>query len=103
MPNKFKVGDWVFEKGANKPRCLDAKYIEAIEYHGSWDDFTKWIPHKGEWCWFINKERDLVTLQQFDQMCPIVETNYISKQGSITGTVEPFIGYLPMYVQNKIT
>ena len=50
--NKFKIGDWVIERGTTKPRQLTSKCIDAINTVGSWEDFKLWQPKVGEWCWW---------------------------------------------------
>ena len=52
---KFKENDWVYEKGVSKPFCLTKRYIDSVDAVGSWDDFTKWEPKDGEWCYFETK------------------------------------------------
>lgn len=89
----FKVGDWItdgIEVWQHKENC-------RVKNQTSW---TLWKPKLGEWCWFLNNNREPV-LKQFLQMCPIVPTNYISKQGTISGSVEPFIGQLPSFLKDN--
>lgn len=100
---KFEVGDWVFEKGSNKPRCLDAQYIEEIELHGSWDDFRLWEPELNEIVWYLSVHEEAGLMR------------YVGKEGryykckTLTGEaifnclcIEPFIGQLPVKIQNKL-
>ena len=100
----FKVGDWVIHNGQFK------KVKSCGGYAVIFDDLRKtychqdscvlWQPKPGEWCWFLDNSREPV-LKQFLQMCPIVPTNYISKQGLISGRVEPFIGELPTFLKEN--
>ena len=81
-----KSNMWLFSE--NHYKCNPDKYIEP------------WKPKVGEWCWFLNNNKEPI-LKQFLQMCPIVPTNYISKQGTISGSVEPFIGQLPSFLKDN--
>lgn len=110
----FKVGDWVIlnkdRKTLAKILEIDDEYIFKCKLHFvnensiSWCSemqyYKHWKPTEGEWCWFLNNNREPV-LKQFLQMCPIVPTNYISKQGTISGSVEPFIGQLPSFLKDN--
>ena len=116
---KFKVGDWVintkptynFGKEPSGPFYVTQKWLDHIKEHGKTFDgntaktgdlenFKLWQPKEGEWCWFLNNNNKEVVLKQFLQMCPIVPTNYVSKQGTISGSVEPFIGTLPFNLKD---
>ena len=96
---KFKVGDWVIHNGVHKrvTKAVDG-LIDSLDNQVAVimkeESLELWKPKEGEWCWFLSNNREPV-LKQFLQMCPIVPTNYISKQGLISGSVEPFIGQLP--------
>lgn len=90
----FKVGDWVRAPSGSIYQINETNILHGIEH------FTPWQPKEGEWCWFLDNSGEL-TLKQFLQMCPIVPTNYISKQGLISGSVEPFIGKLPTFLKEN--
>lgn len=98
---QFKVGDWIRSKDGIDV-CAVTKdtirfYKEGFNKDLS-DEWELWQPQPGEWCWFRDN-RGEASLRQFLQMCPVVKTNYISKQGLISGTVEPFIGKLPTFLK----
>lgn len=108
----FKVGDWVKSTKYQhlKPIQIESTY-ESNERKGELglksggtvlysSEAVHWKPKVGEWCWFLNNNREPI-LKQFLQMCPIVPTNYISKQGTISGNVEPFIGQLPSFLKDN--
>ena len=108
----FKVGDWVKSTKYPhlKPIQIESTY-ESNERKGELglksggtvlysSEAVHWKPKVGEWCWFLNNNREPI-LKQFLQMCPIVPTNYVSKQGTISGSVEPFIGELPTYLKDN--
>lgn len=111
---KFKVGDWVrhielvSDYGGhilkieeiderNKPLGFISLLGQGKTLHSNFAEL--WQPTEGEWCWFLNNNREPI-LKQFLQMCPIVPTNYVSKQGTISGSVEPFIGRLPTFLKD---
>lgn len=102
---KFKVGDWVRNIKTNKCFKLDdgndnpSNLVVYNGYATSALDVELWQPQEGEWCWFLNNNKEAV-LKQFLQMCLIVPTNYVSKQGTISGSVEPFIGTLPFNLKD---
>lgn len=102
--NKFKAGDWVVHNGQFKKvkSCEGYAVIfdDLRESYCHQDGCILWQPQEGEWCWFLNNNREPI-LKQFLQMCPIVPTNYISKQGLISGSVEPFIGKLPTFLKEN--
>ena len=108
----FKVGDWVKSTKYQhlKPIQIESTY-ESNERKGELglksggivlysSEAVHWKPKVGEWCWFLNNNREPI-LKQFLQMCPIVPTNYVSKQGTISGSVEPFIGELPTFLKDN--
>ena len=108
----FKVGDWVKSTKYQhlKPIQIESTY-ESNERKGELglksggtvlysSEAVHWKPKVGEWCWFLNNNREPI-LKQFLQMCPIVPTNYISKQRTISGSVEPFIGELPTFLKDN--
>lgn len=101
--NKFNEGSWVFEKGALKPRCLDSKYIEAINKCGSWDDFIAWEPKIDEIVWYLSVHEEAGLMRYVGKN----EKSYKCK--TLTGeaifnclNIEPFIGLLPVLIQKKL-
>ena len=109
---EFKVGDWVRStKYLHMAPCKVESIFESNERKGDFglksrgtvhyaSEAELWQPKEWEWCWFRDN-RGEAALKQFSQMCPIVVTNYISKQGLTSGTVEPFIGKLPTFLKDK--
>ena len=100
----FKVGDWVTRIEDNCTKRILEEYenfYDVGEFIFDKDRFTYtlWEPKEGEWCWFKNN-RGEPCLKRFLQMCPVVLTNYISKEGLISDTVEPFIGTLPTFIED---
>jgi hypothetical protein len=101
----FKVGDWVNEKGSETPRCLDKEYIEIINKTNTWEDFTKWQPKQGEWCWFYDDKKDNPFTSPLEEIFSIGDTIYQSKYTNkgkyMWNYCEPFIGQLPTILQEK--
>ena len=95
----FKVGDWVRDLRDNKVFQINSTNFN-LKLSTKNTVYVDWKPKPGEWCWFLNNNREPI-LKQFLQMCPIVLTNYISKQGTISGSVEPFIGELPTFLKDN--
>ena len=95
----FKVGDWVRDLRDNRVFQINSTNFN-LKLSIKNTVYAHWQPKLGEWCWFLNNNREPV-LKQFLQMCPIVPTNYISKQGTISGSVEPFIGQLPSFLKDN--
>ena len=92
--NELKVGDWLVFEGKE---LFKASKEDLVSLVGC--DLELWQPKEGEWCWFWDyKEPEF---KQFEQMCPIDRTNYITKQGGIYGKCEPFIGELPSYIKDN--
>ncbi len=110
--SKFNIGDWVQFVDADGTRYFGKCTDIRDTYHSDYGDITVvdtdvgyfiqdieyWQPKQGEWCWFRDSSGG-ANLKRFDQMCPIVPTNYVSKEGLISGTVEPFIGQLPSFLK----
>lgn len=59
----------------------------------------KWKPSYSEWMWFKDNNTMEYHLKRFKQMCPLVASNYISIEGTISGYVEPYSGELPKWCQ----
>ena len=103
---QFKIGDWVdyawefyrVHEEYNGKGNISKEVVNSLVRHDK--NVKLWQPKEGEWCWFRDN-RGEAALKQFSQMCPIVATNYILKQGLISGTVEPFIGELPTFLKDK--
>ena len=95
---KFKVGDWVVEiHSTTKAQVLELFgnqirvkfcYPDAIITTDS-SDFSLWQPKKGDWCWFLNKDR-IPTISQFLS----IETDGNRKySATFPNTPHPMIGY----------
>lgn len=93
------VGDWVVPTNLPNPvpELVTEELIENCNTNPAYYGYVKWKPIKGEWYWFYNrKDKKPPDLRQFDRICPIVDTNYITIQGGIYGVCEPIIGQLPL-------
>lgn len=113
--NGLKIGDWTFDysyKEKSKYKVKKRQILNITEKQkgiilahfnfkcsdsANVKSLLKWEPTHGEWMWFKRANRNEYSLQRFDTMCPIVPTNYISIEGNISGSVEPFVGELPKW------
>ena len=95
---KFKVGDWVVEiHSTTKAQVLELFgnqirvkfcYPDAIITTDS-SDFSLWQPKKGDWCWFLNKDR-IPVISQFHSL--EIEGNR-KYSATFPNTPHPMIGY----------
>lgn len=100
---KFNEGDWVFEKDSNKPRCLDSKYIEAINKCGSWDDFTAWEPKINEIVWYLSVHEEAGLMRYVGKIGKSYQCKTLTGEAIFNClNIEPFIGLLPVLIQKKL-
>jgi len=88
---KFKVGDWVYQKGNTQAIQLSNEDIEAINEVGNWDDFKLWKPQYDEWCWFWDSGMPILS-----QLGGFLDNGqFYTTADKYFSNCEPFIGTLP--------
>ena len=117
---KFKVGDWVRNRINEIGQILQEDYKSKglykisnthalkCEVGTSAKDLTIWVPKKGDWCWFWNKN-GIPTIGQFLS----IETDGNRKYSATFPNTphpfityydycEPFLGQLPTNIQEAL-
>ena len=113
--NGLKIGDWTFDYSSKTSNVYSIEKKQIINiteqqkgivlawfdirghYRSNVKSRLKWEPVHGEWMWFKSPNTMQYSLQRFNMMCPTVPTNYISIEGTISGSVEPYVGKLPKW------